>query len=95
MTTKLVQVGTLESNDIHITIEIKPVEYGIQIELQSEVLAQYGDDIMQSIRNIITQSAVIDGLHIVANDKGALNCTIEARMKTALMRLGLLEEVTS
>ena len=89
MTQKLVQAGTLESNDIHITAEIKPA-YGIQIELSSAVLAQYGHDIEQSIRKIITQSGIQDGLHIVANDKGALNCTIDARMKTALARLGLM-----
>lgn len=90
MSKQLVQAGTLESNDIHITVEIKATEYGIKIELNSAVFAQYGTNIKKIMHEIITKAGVTEGLHIVANDKGALSCTIEARTKTALMRLGLL-----
>lgn len=77
--------GTLESNDIFITIEEQNVGYGIQIELTSIVEAQFG----HAIRRTLTEGAVNAGftdLSIKAVDKGALDCTIQARLKTAIFR---------
>lgn len=92
MSANKVQAGTLESNDIYLTLEEKPKEYGIQINLQSIVLAQFGKSIKETIMNTINASGVNCGLEIIANDKGALTCTIDARVKTALSRAGLLKE---
>lgn len=82
--------GTLESNDIYIVIEEKPQDYGIQIDLKSIVFAQFGDSIKSTLLDTIKSCGVTTGLAITANDKGALACTIEARMKTALSRAGLI-----
>jgi citrate lyase subunit gamma (acyl carrier protein) len=77
--------GTLESNDIFITIEERERGYGIQIELTSAVEAQYGN----AIKHTLTDGAIKAGLTdlwIKAVDKGALDCTIQARLATAIDR---------
>lgn len=83
--------GTLESNDIYIVIEELTQENGVQIELESIVFAQYGKSIEDTIKGVIHTAAKPCGLSVKANDKGALPCTIEARMRTALSRAGLLK----
>lgn len=82
--------GTLESNDIYIVLEEKPKDFGVQIELKSIVFAQFGDSIKSTLLETVKSCNVSTGLLITANDKGALSCTIEARMKTALSRAGLI-----
>lgn len=79
--------GTLESSDIMITIE--PADH-MTITLTSSVEKQFGD----KIRSVITQTLAemgIDSAAVTAVDKGALDCTIRARVKTAAGRA--LEEV--
>ena len=92
MSLKKAYAGTFESNDIYITIEEKPQDHGVQIELQSIVLAQFGQSIKNTITETIAACGISTGLQVEANDKGALPCTIEARTKTALSRLGLIKE---
>lgn len=76
--------GTMESSDIMIAVE--PAEEGeIEINLQSTVENQYGDMIRATILRVI-QDAQVSGVKINAHDRGALDCTIEARVKTALSR---------
>ena len=84
--------GTLESNDIYIVIEEKPAVDGIQIILESIVLAQFGHSIQQTIEQTVKEAGVDCGLEITAKDKGALSCTIEARVRTALQRAGIVGE---
>ena len=74
--------GPLESGDIMVTIG--PGE-GLQVELQSSVAAQFG----RQIKAVITET--LDGLgvkdaHVQAIDKGALDCTIRARVTAAAVR---------
>ena len=74
--------GTLESGDI--LIQIAPGD-GLQVDLQSSVEAQFG----RQIRTVITET--ISGLgikdaYIKAIDKGALDCTIRARVTAAAVR---------
>ena len=74
--------GTLESGDILITIE--PGE-GLQVDLQSSVAAQFG----RQIKAVITETLEglgVDNAHIQAIDKGALDCTIRARVTAAAVR---------
>ena len=92
MSQQKAHAGTLESNDIYITIEEKPKEHGVQVNLQSIVMAQFGASIKNTLLDTVNACAVSSGLEITANDKGALPCTIEARMKTALYRAGLIKE---
>lgn len=91
MSQKKAFAGTLESNDIYIIAEERSDEEGVQIELESIVLAQYGQSIRETMMNVLHSEGITSGLYIKANDKGALPCTIEARMKTVLGRAGLLK----
>ncbi len=74
--------GTLESGDIMVTIE--PGE-GLQIELQSSVAAQFGRQIKAVITETLEALGVKDA-HVQAIDKGALDCTIRARVTAAAVR---------
>lgn len=79
------QAGTLESNDIMITIAPANAGDGITIELNSPVIKQYGAQIRQVIVETLSAAGIADAL-IHANDKGALDCTIRARLITAMAR---------
>ncbi|MBR4775312.1 MAG: citrate lyase acyl carrier protein [Bacteroidales bacterium] len=74
--------GTLESGDIMITIG--PGK-GLEVNLQSSVEAQFG----RQIRAVITetlQGLGIEDARVDAVDKGALDCTIRARVTAAAVR---------
>jgi len=76
--------GTLESGDI--LIEIKSsAESGIAITLESIVANQFGQQIKKVIRETI-QAYGLDGVTVHAVDKGSLDCTIRARVTTAILR---------
>lgn len=77
---KSVVVGSVESNDI--LIKVSPGN-GITLNLESSVIKQYGDDIRNTINEVVSELGVSDVV-IDANDKGALDFTIKARVKTAL-----------
>ncbi len=74
--------GTLESGDI--MINIGPGE-GLQIDLQSSVAAQFGRQIKAVITETLESLGVKDA-HVQAIDKGALDCTIRARVTAAAVR---------
>ena len=75
--------GTMESNDIMITVEPTD-EGGVQVELTSNVYQQFGKQIIAVIRETAAGYGVENAL-ITAVDKGALDCTVRARVSTALM----------
>jgi citrate lyase subunit gamma (acyl carrier protein) len=79
------QAGTLESSDIMITVAPAAAGDGISIELTSPVAKQYGARIREVILQILAAEGIND-LIVNASDKGALDCTIRARLKTALSR---------
>ncbi len=81
------QAGTLESSDIMITVSPGSIGSGIIIELESIVMAQYGEDIKKTLKDAVAEQGYTD-LYIKALDRGALDCTIRARMITALGRGG-------
>lgn len=81
---KLATSGTMESSDIMITIE-KSTDNEIQIDLESTVLKQYGNQIREVIENTVKELGVTSA-KIKAVDKGALDCTVKARVKTAVYR---------
>jgi citrate lyase subunit gamma (acyl carrier protein) len=89
--TQIGQAGTIESNDIMITIA--PGENGIVIDLISPVHNQYGKQIVTVIEDTLTELGIVDAV-VMANDKGALDCTIKARVQTAVMRALTKEEFT-
>lgn len=75
--------GTLESSDIMILLDRG--ENGIDIELKSSVIYQFGDQIRTVIEKTLLDSGIINA-RVVATDRGALDCTIRARVLTALYR---------
>lgn len=85
MTIKKGHAGTLESNDIMISVEEKPSGFGVQIELTSIVEAQFGNAIRRALAEEAVKAGFAD-IYIKAVDKGALDCTIRARMETAIER---------
>lgn len=76
--------GTLESCDIMIIIEPKDSE-GIEISLTSIVEKQFGSQIKKVIEDTLKELQ-IDGVIVHASDRGALDCTIKARVQTAVYR---------
>ncbi|MBQ7691104.1 MAG: citrate lyase acyl carrier protein [Muribaculaceae bacterium] len=76
--------GTLESGDI--LIQIAPAsEAGLHIDLESTVAYQFGAQIKKVITETLTELGV-DSADVKATDKGALDCTIRARVTAAAVR---------
>lgn len=77
--------GTLESNDV--LVQVGPSPGGIQLEVDSIVLNQFEDQIRQAVLDTARELGV-QNARIALNDRGALECTIKARVETALRRAG-------
>lgn len=76
--------GTLESGDIQ--VQIAPNDQpGLLINLESSVAFQFGEQIKKVITETLTELGV-DNAVVQANDKGALDCTIRARVTAAAVR---------
>ncbi|KRM58062.1 citrate lyase acyl carrier protein [Secundilactobacillus malefermentans] len=75
--------GTLESSDIQITIS--KGSNGVEIELDSDVKKQFGDQIEKVITETLNQFGLTDA-KIKAVDKGALDCVVKARTLAAAQR---------
>jgi citrate lyase subunit gamma (acyl carrier protein) len=78
--------GTVESSDIY--VEVSPGT-GLSIELSSAVLQQFGESIRDTMTRV-AEELQVRNVHIRAHDRGALDCTIRARLETALRRAGEL-----
>lgn len=81
---KPAKAGTMESNDIYVMILPNP-KGGIEINLQSIVMKQFGEEIEKVIIETLVELGVKD-IIVNAQDKGALNYTIKARIETATKR---------
>lgn len=76
--------GTTESSDILIMLDTNDSE-GIQIELESSVEKQFGRQIREKIQETL-EKLNIQHVKVKAVDKGALDCTIQARTVAAVYR---------
>ena len=76
--------GTMESVDIFIQISPSEAE-GLQIILESSVEYQFGGQIKKVIGETLTGLGIENAI-VKAVDKGALDCTIRARVTTAAVR---------
>ncbi len=81
---KISKSGTVESNDIYIVMMPNP-EGGIELELESIVMKQFGEEIRRVILETLEGLGVKDAV-IKAQDKGALDYTIKSRVETAVKR---------
>ena len=84
--------GTMESNDIMITVE--PSDGGgVQVDLTSSVYRQFGKQIISVIKETVAEYGVKNAV-ITAVDKGALACPVRARVATALTRAAQCHDYT-
>ena len=83
--------GTLESSDVMITVKENTAK-GIKIELQSIVEKQFGKQIHRVINEKMGELGIEDAI-ISINDKGALDCTIKARLEAASYRAAGIQHV--
>ena len=75
--------GTLESSDCMVTIE--PGEGKVDFSLDSVVIHQFGDQIRKVALETL-DNLHVDNIKISIVDKGALDCTIRARVEGAVYR---------
>jgi len=76
--------GTLESSDIRIML-VSNENAGIEIELKSSVEKLFGKQIRKVITEVLKKMEIAN-VKLVAIDKGALDCTIRARVECAVYR---------
>lgn len=75
--------GTLESSDMYVIIE--PNATGIELEIESVVMGQYGDDIRRVILKSLEELGVTSA-KVLVNDKGAIEPVIKSRVQTVVTR---------
>ena len=76
--------GTMESGDILIEIESSDRQ-SVDVVLKSSVANEFGKQIIQTIRTAVEEFG-LEYAVINAVDKGALDCTIRARVFAACQR---------
>lgn len=81
---KPAKAGTMESNDVYVMIMPKDDD-GIEIELDSIVMKQFGEEIELVIKATLEKLGIKKAI-LKVQDKGALNYTIRARIETAVKR---------
>lgn len=81
--TKMAKAGSVESNDI--LVMISPGEGSLEVEVESVVYKQFGESIKDVILNTLAEEGIKDA-KVIAKDKGALDFTIKARVKTCIRR---------
>lgn len=80
---KPAMAGTLESSDCQVTVE--KGDGKIDFTLESAVINQYGNQIRKVVYQTLNNLGIND-IKISVVDKGALDCTIRARVEGAVFR---------
>lgn len=80
---KPAMAGTLESSDCQVTVEAGDGK--IDFTLESAVINQYGNQIRRVVYETLGNLG-IKNIRIAIVDKGALDCTIRARVEGAVYR---------
>ena len=81
--------GTLESSDAQVSIEPGT---GLDITIESSVVNQFGKQIKKVVEETLERLEVNDA-KVKVVDKGALSCTLKARVEGAVFRsAGYTEE---
>ena len=88
---KPAMAGTLESSDAQVTVE--PGNGSVELTLESAVIHQFGNQIRKVILETLDNLGV-DDVRITVIDKGALDCTLKARVEGAVFRsVGQMENL--
>jgi len=80
---KTALAGTLESSDAQVTVE--PATEGIDLHIESSVMNQYGRQIKATVLATL-EALEVKTCKLTVIDKGALDCTLRARVETAVFR---------
>ena len=80
---KSVSAGTMESSDAY--VEIEPAAAGVELQLESVVQEQFGEQIRSVVWEVLKEHGV-ENASIRVIDRGALECVIRARVETAILR---------
>ena len=80
---KAAVAGTLESSDAQITVE--PGNGEVELTIESSVIHQFGKQIKAVVLETLERLDVKDA-KIKVVDKGALDCTLKARVECAVYR---------
>lgn len=80
---KVAVAGTLESSDCMVTVE--DGDGNIDLVLESTVIHQYGNQIRHVVLDTL-ENLGVQNVKIKIVDKGALDCTIRARVEAAVYR---------
>lgn len=80
---KSAMAGTMESSDAMVMVE--PGTDGIELSLSSSVMNQYGRQIKKTVLETLERLGVENG-KVTVVDKGALDCTLKARVECAVFR---------
>ena len=74
---KAAMAGTLESSDAQVTVE--PGNGSVELSIESSVIHQFGKQIKATVLDVTNAK-------ITVVDKGALDCTLKARVECAVYR---------
>ena len=80
---KPAMAGTLESSDAQVTVE--PGNGTIELSIESSVIHQFGKQIKATVLETLDRLDVKDA-KVTVVDKGALDCTLKARVECAVYR---------
>ena len=86
---KAAMAGTLESSDTQVTVE--PGQGGIDLNIESSVIHQFGRQIRATVLETLKRLEVSDA-KVTVVDKGALDCTLKARVECAVYRSNEITE---
>ena len=81
--------GTLESSDAQVSVE--PGGSGIELSIESSVMNQYGRQIQKTVLETLERLGV-KAARVKVVDKGALDCTLKARVECAVFRSADMSE---
>ncbi|MDN0064693.1 citrate lyase acyl carrier protein [Collinsella ihumii] len=79
---KTAMAGTLESSDAQVTVS--PADT-LEVIIESSVINQYGRQIKATVEDVLDRLDIKQGLISIV-DKGALDCTLKARVECAVFR---------
>ncbi len=75
--------GTLESSDAQVTVE--PGSGALELNIESSVINQFGRQIRATVMETLDRLDVKNA-KVTIVDKGALSCTLKARVEGAVFR---------
>ena len=65
--------------------KVEPYDCGIEINIENVVKNRFVERIKKIIKETLKE-LLVENVKIDINDKGALDCTIKARLETAILR---------